>query len=136
MVVRMFEKTGHVCAPDDLYVSPDVRAVFGRPGASSSSALAYPPDRTLALWFVSARTGERVPVPDDVRVMQGSLPLEPWSPEGDKFLLFTDHEYQVWRRGDDAEPLFATHKAVRETCVELRRSVASFAKHLQRMMLG
>ena len=139
MVVRVFESTGHVVSPDDVYVSGDVRAVFARPTASASaSASSYPPGQTIALWFVSARTGERVPVPADVRVTQGHLRVEPWSPDGE-FLLLVDRAYQVWGHQDQEggdRPIFETQEAYRETHVGLSRSVASFAPHLRRMMMG
>lgn len=131
MAVRVYESTGHVDAPRDLYVSSDVRAVFGRHDGGPS-VIAYPPGRTLALWFVSASTGERVPVPEDVSVTQGNIPMEPWS--SGEFVLLVDRVYQVRRKGYD-EPIFETQAAVRETQVGLTRSASSFAPHVERMTL-
>ena len=132
MSVRINESTGHVDAPKDIYVSDDVRAVFGRPSATS---IAYPPGSTLALWFVSARTGDRLPVPVGIRVIYETTEIEPWSPSGE-FLLLVDRAYQIWLVGDTM-PLFETQPAVRETHVQINaRSVATYAPHMRYMMMG
>ena len=135
---------GPIRAPDDLYVSPDVRVAFLRFAGPASAA--YSDDNAVVMRFVDAESGApathnttRVSIeimsPDDAGA-EAWTEVGPWSDDGGDYVILLGRTYRVL--SPDRTPLFRLCPPLprRELARVEARHAMSYCPRIHRMLLG
>ena len=132
---------GPIRAPDDLYVSPDVRVEFVR--FTGPASVAYSDDSAIIMRFVDAESGAAVTnktrasieimSPDDADAW---TEVGPWSDDGGDYVILLGRTYRVL--SPDRTPLFRLSPPYprRELARVEARHAMSYCPRIHRMLLG